>query len=170
MLRILVDRGQEAVLVITASQRIADWNRELADYRALILALVHELDLGSRIRFVDASYEEMPRLYADADVVVYPTIGEEPYGLVPLEAMSSGRPVVASLSGGIAETVVDGITGFTVARGDATELADRVGLLLSSPSLARRLATAGRKHVLKHFDADAYVAALLQHFASPAPQ
>jgi glycosyltransferase involved in cell wall biosynthesis len=45
----------------------------------------------------------------------YQTVGEEPYGLVPLEAMSCGRPIVASRSGGIPETVVDGVTGFTVA-------------------------------------------------------
>jgi glycosyltransferase involved in cell wall biosynthesis len=170
MLRILANRGQQAVLVITASQRIADWHHELADYRAMILDLIRELDLGSRIRLVDAAYEEMPRLYADADVVVYPTVGEEPYGLVPLEAMSCGRPVVASLSGGIAETVVDGVTGFTVARGDVTELADRVGILLSTPSQARRLAVAGRNHVIKHFDADVYATTLLQRFKSSVPQ
>jgi glycosyltransferase involved in cell wall biosynthesis len=170
MLRLLADRGQEAELVITASQRIADWHCELAGYRALILDLIQELELGSRVRLVDAAYNEMPRLYANADVVVYPTIGEEPYGLVPLEAMSSGRPIVASRSGGIAETVVDGVTGFTVARGHVAELADRVGLLLSTPSLALRLGTAGRSHVLQRFSADAYVTALVQRFSSAAPQ
>jgi glycosyltransferase involved in cell wall biosynthesis len=170
MLRKLVDRGQEAALVITDTQRIADWNDELARYRASVLALIEELDLGDRTSLVRAAYTDMPRLYAEADVVIYPTVGEEPYGLVPLEAMSCGRPIVASQSGGIAETVVDGITGFTVARGDVTELADRVGLLLSTPSLALRLGTAGRSHVMQRFSADAYVTALLQRFASPAPQ
>jgi glycosyltransferase involved in cell wall biosynthesis len=170
MLRLLVDRGQEAQLLITASQRIADWHGELAGYHALILDLIQKLDLGSRVRLVDAAYAEMPRLYANADVVVYPTIGEEPYGLVPLEAMSSGRPIVASQSGGIAETVVDGVTGFTVARGDVTGLADRVGLVLSTPSLAHRLGTAGRSHVMQRFSADAYVTALVQRFASAAPE
>ena len=168
--RMLVDRGQEAALVITDTQRIADWNDELARYRASVLALIEELDLGDRTTLVRAAYTDMPRLYAEADVVIYPTVGEEPYGLVPLEAMSCGRPVVASLSGGIAETVVDGVTGFTVARGDVAELADRVGLLLSMPSLARRLGSAGRNHVMKRFDADAYATALLQRFTAPAPQ
>jgi glycosyltransferase involved in cell wall biosynthesis len=58
-----------------------------------------------------------------ADIVVYPTIGEEPYGLVPVEAMSC--PIIASKSGGIPETVVDRVTGYIVSKGDAAALADR---------------------------------------------
>jgi glycosyltransferase involved in cell wall biosynthesis len=166
MLRILVDRGQEAALVITDTQRIADWNDELARYRAFILALIEELDLGDRIRLVRAAYTDMPRLYAEADVVIYPTVGEEPYGLVPLEAMSCERPIVASRSGGIPETVVDGVTGFTVRPGDVDQLADRVGLLLSSPTLARRLAVAGRERVTQGFDAGAYADTLMDRFVS----
>jgi len=59
MLRMLVDRGQEAALVITDTQRIADWNNELVRYRAFILALIEELDLGGRIRLVRAAYADM---------------------------------------------------------------------------------------------------------------
>src|SRR5262249_46374545 len=143
-----------------------DWNDELVRYRAFIRTLIDELDLGSRIRLIGAAYADMPRLYADADVVIYPTIGEERYGLVPLEAMSCGRPIVASLSGGICETVVDGVTGFTVPPGDVAQLADRVGLLLSSPELARRTGLAGREHVMQGFDAAAYADTLLRRFAS----
>jgi glycosyltransferase involved in cell wall biosynthesis len=168
MLRLLVDRGQEAILVITDTQRIADWHDELSRYRAFILALIEELDLGSRIRLVAAAYTNMPRLYADADVVIYPTVGEEPYGLVPLEAMSCGRPIVVSRSGGLSETVVDGVTGFIVAPGDVGQLADRVGLLLSAPALARRLALAGRERVTQAFDGGDYADTLLCRFASPA--
>ena len=133
-------------------------------YRAFILALIEELDLGGRIRLVRAAYADMPRLYAEADVVIYPTIGEEPYGLVPLEAMSCDRSIVASRSGEIPETVVDGVTGFTVAPGDVSELADRVGLLLSSPEVVRRMARAGRERVMQDFDAAAYVDTLLRRF------
>jgi glycosyltransferase involved in cell wall biosynthesis len=166
MLRMLVDRGQQATLVITDTQRVADWNDELTRYRAFILALIEKLDLGDWIRLVRAAYADMPRLHAEADVVIYPTVGEEPYGLVPLEAMSCERPIVASRSGGIPETVVDGVTGFTVAPGDVSELADRVGLLLSSPELARRMGLAGRERVMQDFDADAYANTLLRRFCA----
>ena len=162
----LVDRGQQAALVITDTQRIADWNDELTRYRAFILTLIEELDLGNRIRLVRAPYADMPRLYAEADIVIYPTVGEEPYGLVPLEAMSCERPIVASRSGGIPETVVDGVTGFTVARSDVRELADQVGLLLSSPELARRMGLAGRGRVMQDFDAGAYANTLLRRFCA----
>ncbi len=163
-LRLLFDRGFTAVLWITDTQRIADWKDELAAYRSKIMALIGELQLGPHVRFVQASYADMPRLYEEADIVVYPTLGEEPYGLVPVEAMSCGRPVVASCSGGIPETVIDGVTGYIVPVGNADALADRLAGLISRPQLARRLGDAGRRHVRDNFDARRYVSALLEDF------
>ena len=164
MLRKLLDRGQDVCLAMTDTQRIVDWNSELHEYRARIMALIAELRLGDRVRFVQASYREMPRVYELADIVVYPTRAEEPLGLVPLEAMSCGRPVVASLSGGIAETVVDGRTGYVVPKDDVEALADRVDRLLRAPALARGLGTEGRRWVEEHFDGRRYAKALQQRF------
>lgn len=163
-LRILIDRGFAATLLITDTQRIADWNDELAVYREYISGLIGELSLSSCVRFVESSYADMPRLYQGADIVIYPTVGEEPYGLVPIEAMSSGRPIIASRSGGIPETVIDGATGFIVARGDAHGLADRLAELISNPLLARELGRAGRRHARENFDLCAYVSAILRDF------
>ena len=169
MLRKLHNQGLAAELVLTDTQRIADWNNELEFYRTDIIALIASLGSERSVHFCSASYADMPRLYKAADVVVYPTVGEEPYGLVPLEAMSCARPVVASRSGGIAETVIDGITGYIVARGDVDGMADRVGRLLREPELARRLGNAGRRHVEQHFDAQKYVARLIDRYASVPP-
>jgi glycosyltransferase involved in cell wall biosynthesis len=166
MLRKLHNQGLASELVLTDTQRIADWNRELESYRADIIALIASLGLEKSVRFCRASYADMPQLYATADVVVYPTVGEEPYGLVPLEAMSCARPVVASRSGGIAETVIDGITGYVVARGDVDAMADRVCRLLRDPALARRLGKAGRRHVEQHFDARKYVGRLIDRYTN----
>ena len=138
-LRLLVDQGYQLTLVLTDTQRIADWNKELMAYRQRIISLINELQLSSYVRFERASYADMPSLYQKADIVVYPTIGEEPYGLVPIEAMSCARPIVASNSGGIPETVVDGVTGYIVPKGDYGALANRLAELLSYPQLARRL-------------------------------
>jgi glycosyltransferase involved in cell wall biosynthesis len=110
-----------------------------------------EAELDGVVELRPATYDEMPDLYREADVVVYPTIGAEPYGLVPLEAMSSGRPIVASRSGGMTETIVDGTTGFIVSRGDVTELTERVGQLLRAPARRRRMGQAARRHVVAHF-------------------
>lgn len=168
-LRLLLDRGYKARLVITDTQRIADWNKELRAYRARIDAMIRELQLSADVRFEAAAYSDMPRLYEEADIVVYPTIGEEPYGLVPIEAMSCARPIVASNSGGIPETVVDGNTGYIIAKGDANALADRLAELISNPERARRLGAAGRRRVEDNFNGEQYVSKLLEHFDLAAP-
>ena len=131
--------------------------------------MIRELQLSADVRFEAAAYSDMPRLYEEADIVVYPTIGEEPYGLVPIEAMSCARPIVASNSGGIPETVVDGNTGYIIAKGDANALADRLAELISNPERARRLGAAGRRRVEDNFNGEQYVSKLLEHFDLAAP-
>ena len=111
-----------------------------------------------------ASYSDMPELYEKADIVVYPTVGEEPYGLVPIEAMSCGRPVIASDSGGIRETVVDGTTGFIVPKKDPNALADRLMTLIADPRMARRIGRSGRQRAEKIFSAERYVSDLMKRF------
>jgi glycosyltransferase involved in cell wall biosynthesis len=166
MLGLLAAHGIDAELTITDTQRIADWKRELEGYRREVTELAQTLGLLDRIRFRTASFADMPTLYATSDIVVYPTVGEEPYGLVPLEAMSSGRPIVASRSGGIVETVVDGVTGFLVDRGDVRALAERVERLARDPSLRARMGAAGRRRVEQVFDARDYVAALVERYTA----
>jgi glycosyltransferase involved in cell wall biosynthesis len=83
-----------------------DWHGESATYRADLSAVIDALGLHDRVDLRPAAYADMPSLYAEADVVVYPTVGEEPYGLVPLEAMSCGSPGVVARSGGLSETVL----------------------------------------------------------------
>lgn len=165
-LGLLAQRGLVAKLVLTDTQRIADWNDELTAYRERIAKLIVDLKLSALVSFERASYADMPRLYDSADIVVYPTIGDEPYGLVPIEAMSCSRPIVASNSGGIPETVADGITGHLVARGDPGALASRLAELISDPAKAQRMGAAGRRRAKDTFDAKRYVATLLDDFAA----
>jgi glycosyltransferase involved in cell wall biosynthesis len=157
MLAVLAARDVPARLIITDTARIADWHGELRDYRASILRLIEELDLSARIELRAVSYGDMPALYEAADVVVYPTVAAEPFGLVPLEAMSARRPVVAARCGGIPETVVHGVTGLLVPPGDADGLAVAVMGLLADPEQARAMGEAGRARVRAHFDLDRYV-------------
>ena len=168
MLGQLKRRGLRPRLVLTDTQRIADWNRELAGYRAEIRALIDELDLADQVEFVHPQFAEMPACYERADIVLYPTVAEEPFGLVPLEAMSSERPIVASYSGGIAETVLDDVTGYTTPPGDVDTLTDRVETLLRNPSRAREMGRAGRLHVLNMFDIRRYAETLSRYYAGTA--
>ena len=166
MMGMMAARGIDAELTITDTRRIADWKRELVGYRSEVAKLAESLGLLDRIRFTTANFADMPMLYAASDIVVYPTVGEEPYGLVPLEAMSSGRPIVASRSGGIVETVVDGVTGFLVDRGDVDALTDRVERLAQDPALRARMGAAGRRRVEEVFDARNYVAAMVKRYTA----
>jgi glycosyltransferase involved in cell wall biosynthesis len=164
MMASLAARGVSARLILTDTAQIADWNGELSAYRSEILGLIRELRLVDRVELRAVSYRDMPALYEEADVVVYPTVAAEPYGLVPLEAMSARRPVVASRCGGIPETIVDGVTGWLVEPESAEALAARVAALLIDPPLAQRMGDAGRRHVCEHFEMQRYVDNILHAY------
>jgi glycosyltransferase involved in cell wall biosynthesis len=83
--------------------------------------------------------------YRSADVFVFPSVWEEPFGLPIVEAMAAGIPVVATRSGGIPDIVEDGVSGIVVERGDADALARAIGLLLDDTPLRTRLAGAARE-------------------------
>lgn len=89
--------------------------------------------------------DELPRFYASCDLFVAPALGGESFGIVLIEAMAAGCPVVASDIPGYASVVTDGVDGRLVPPRDPTALAAAIGLLLDHPSLARALAdTASR--------------------------
>jgi len=80
-------------------------------------------------------------------VVIYPTIGEEPFGLVPLEGMACGKPVVVTASGGLVESMIDRKTGFIIKKKDPEMLVEKIGLFLEDKELSRKMGQAGRRHV-----------------------
>jgi phosphatidylinositol alpha-mannosyltransferase len=97
------------------------------------------VDLLGTVRNAD-----LPPFLAAADVVVAPSIGGESFGMVLVEAMAAGVPVVASRIPGYDEVVRDGVDGLLVPAGDPRALAAGVRLLLEDGNLARRLADSGR--------------------------
>jgi glycosyltransferase involved in cell wall biosynthesis len=100
-------------------------------------------------RLKDAS--RMAEYYRAADVYFQPSRADTaPFSV--LEAMSTGRPVVATAVGGIPEQVQDGRSGFLARPGDSQAMADRIGALLADPALARDMGERGRLRVLEYFD------------------
>jgi glycosyltransferase involved in cell wall biosynthesis len=83
----------------------------------------------------------------------------EPFGLVPLEAMACGTPVVGVQEGGVQESILHKHTGLLVDR-DPVQFAAAVQNLLSNPALASEYGRNGREHVLRHWTWDQSVAAL----------
>jgi glycogen synthase len=89
-------------------------------------------------------------LYSGASVSVTPSV-YEPFGIVVVEAMACGSPVVASAVGGIKEIVVNGRSGLLVPPKDPEELSGAVNRLLGDDTIAKRLAVEARKRVEEHF-------------------
>lgn len=99
--------------------------------------------------------------YAWADVVVVPSVKPEPFGLVAIEAMSARRAVIAADHGGLAEIVLDGMTGLRVQPGSAEALAEAIRTYLDDPQLAERHGEAGRVRYDAEFREEAYMAQMI---------
>jgi glycosyltransferase involved in cell wall biosynthesis len=91
-------------------------------------------------------------VYAAADIVCQVSRWEEVFGYVIAEAMSCGKPMVATRVGGIPELVEDEKTGFVVERGNAAAIADRILRLVTDPALRGRMGAAGRQAARTKFD------------------
>jgi phosphatidylinositol alpha-mannosyltransferase len=89
-------------------------------------------------------HERLPGYHAASDVFVSPALGQESFGIVLVEAMAAGVPVVASDIEGYREVVRSGVDGLLVPPGRAGELAEGVRRVLADPGLAARLRDAGR--------------------------
>jgi len=111
--------------------------------------LAHDLGAADRVQFAGrVSPEDLPLYYTLADVTVLPSVTRgEAFGLVLVEAMACGRPVVASSLAGVRTVVRDGQNGFLVEPGDADDLAAKIRTLLSEPNLASRFGATGRQIV-----------------------
>jgi glycosyltransferase involved in cell wall biosynthesis len=114
-----------------------------------------------RARVSRLNYSEMPGLYRSADVFVFPSTWDEPFGISIVEAMASGVPVVATRVGGIPEIVQDGKTGALIPPGDPQSMSDAIGRLLDNEGARRQLGAQGRRVAEDSFSIDAHVDKLL---------
>jgi glycosyltransferase involved in cell wall biosynthesis len=106
--------------------------------------------LGARVRFLGVlAQRQLARWYRAADLFLFPT-RDEPLGLVTLEAMASGAPVLAADVGGVPEVVRHGENGLLFPVGDAAALAALAAGVLAEPERADRLAQAGRRTAEAH--------------------
>ncbi|KRV49950.1 glycosyl transferase [Wenjunlia vitaminophila] len=113
--------------------------------------------------------ERMPALLRSADVVICPP-RYEPFGIVPLEAMACGLPVVASAVGGHLDTVADGVTGRLFPPGDPVALGAAVNELLADAPLRTRYGVAGRRRALARYRWDRVASATEAVYAEVLPR
>lgn len=121
---------------------------------ARLRALAQECGVADRVRFVGAADRDaIPQLVADCDVAVC-LPWYEPFGIVPLEIMACGRPLVGSAVGGLLDTVSEGRTGLLVAPRAPSEAAGAVRYLLDDARMRARMGQAARHKVESLYDWD----------------
>jgi glycogen synthase len=120
--------------------------------------------VADRVRFLGhLDHGALAAHYRAADLVAVPS-RYEPFGLVALEAMAAGRPLVAADVGGLAEILPPGEPALRFPAGDAEALAARAAALLRDPELRRRVAALGRRRA-RHFDWDGVAARFADLYA-----
>jgi glycosyltransferase involved in cell wall biosynthesis len=147
-----------ALLPAQATLRIVgDGDRS---YRAELERLAARLGVAGRVSFEPLRPPaELPEVYRAADVVVFPVQWNEPWGLVPLEAMAAGRPVVATGLGGSGDYLADGENALLFEARDPAALAAAVSALAADPRMRDRLREEGfrtaARHTARSFNASA---------------
>jgi glycosyltransferase involved in cell wall biosynthesis len=136
--------------------------RQLEEMREL----AREMGVQDRVRFRGwLSSEQLAEEFANASIVVVPSLWPEPFGLVGIEALAAGRPVIASATGGIEDWLDDGVSGICVKPGSVEQLARALNELLADPARQQAMGLAGKRAVGERFSPEGHVAAMLDAYA-----
>jgi glycosyltransferase involved in cell wall biosynthesis len=147
-------------------------------YNQEYFALLQELAKHKQVRFItDASDDAIREAYRSALVTVLPSVyvdinstrhpAPELLGLVLLESMACGTPVICTNVGGMPEIVREGVTGFIVPPNDAIALREKIHWLLDHPDKARQMGQKARAEVLKNFTWDSVAKRCLEAYTQP---
>ena len=147
-------RDRSAARLLVVGGDAAPAGRERSDEMQRLVDVADACGIADRVTFTGHRQRgELAAYYAACDVFVT-TPWYEPFGITPLEAMASARPVIGSDVGGIRYSVVDGITGFLVPPRDPGALAARLDHLQADAPLARAMGRAGARRVRTRFTWD----------------
>lgn len=142
LLRAAAMMKEDAQVIIVGGKLTGD--KDLQQLRAL----AGKLDIQQRVRFLGARpQQELPLLYSAADVTVVPSYHES-FGMVAVESLACGTPVVATRAGGLTTVVRHGETGFLVPRCPGF-FAERLDTLLRSPDRLAKMRAAARRSVMQ---------------------
>jgi glycosyltransferase involved in cell wall biosynthesis len=123
------------------------------EYVAALRAKVDALGLGDNVEFLgELPHEQLPEIYRQHDILLFPSFVDEGLGMSMLEAMASGLVVVGTASGGSGEVLVNEQTGLTFPKHDASACAAQVFRLLEDQSLYNVLRQRARRLIEAHFE------------------
>jgi glycosyltransferase involved in cell wall biosynthesis len=137
----LLTRWPELQLVAVGEGDDRDWLEDLAE----------EHGVAMHVHFLNGlSYAQLASCYAACELFALPSRGEG-FGLVYLEAMACGKPVIGGAHGGAPEVIEDGVTGYLVQHGDAVQLATSIETLLAHPEVAAEMGRRGKMRADNEF-------------------
>ncbi|MEO8540679.1 MAG: glycosyltransferase [bacterium] len=135
-----LDRRDFTLLIVGGDERASNIRSELEAQAAAA-------GISANVRFEGAvPHDSLPTYYSAADVCVVPSYYES-FGLVAVEAMACGTPVVASRVGGLVSTVIDGVTGYLIPWRCPGPFAEKLEVLLGNPELRRNFSHAAQRSV-----------------------
>lgn len=130
------------------------------DDRAWLEDLVEKNGVQRHVHFLNSlSYPELAACYAACEIFALPSRGEG-FGLVYLEAMACGKPVIGGTHGGAPEIIQDGVTGYLVPHGDPIQLATAIQTLLADPAHAKEMGARGKRTVEQEYRFGAFAKSL----------
>ncbi len=165
--RVVARKGQDMVIqalprILKEFPNVQYWVAGRGSHLDSLKALATQLGLENCVQFLGfVSAEERLRLYQECSIYLMPsrTIGDqgdfEGFGITYLEANACGRPTIGGRSGGVADAVLDGDTGFLVDSESPDEIAEKTLRLLRDPKLAARLGRQGRERIERELNWDA---------------
>jgi glycosyltransferase involved in cell wall biosynthesis len=160
-----VVRGKGVDLLLRALHGLEGaWHLALAGQGSALddcRRLMAELGLTDRVTLHGhLGPDELAAQYRAAQFVVVPSAWQEPFGMVGVEAMRQGRPVVAFAVGGIPDWLEDGRNGLLVPEGDVPALRSAMARMLADPAMCRRMGEAGGELAATRFSFARYIASL----------
>ena len=146
----LMTRWPELQLVLAGTGDDRSWLEDLMEKNG-----VHR-----HVHFLTGmSYSELAACYSACEIFALPSQGEG-FGLVYLEAMACGKPVIGGTHGGAPEIIEDGVTGYLVPHGDTIQLATSIEALLADPAHAKEMGARGRQRAEHEFRFNAFAKSL----------
>lgn len=116
------------------------------------VGVARQLDILNKVKYI-GNYQNIEELLPHADLVIQPS-EHESFGMVALEAMACGVPVIATKSGGIQELILDGETGFLCEVGDIETMADWAIQVLFDRKLKKEIGKKSKERVKKYFSVE----------------
>ncbi|SHF66822.1 hypothetical protein SAMN02745218_02835 [Desulfofundulus australicus DSM 11792] len=160
--QLIKEQFPDTMLVLAGTEKTVDWGSKQPEHVSRIRNLITETGLEKDIFIRFFPWDEIPLMYQAAEICVYPSCFEEPFGLAMLESLATGRPIVVSRAGGMPEVIQDGVNGFVVPMHDHESLAQKCCYLLANPDRARKMGATGRQMVEKDFTRETMTARTLQ--------